>query len=193
MIYCRKYLLKEITQIQAGYALRGKIQQIPDGTMSILQMKDVQPEGIYWDSLARINPIGRKEPSFLLKGDIIFSGRGTKIFAQPVTINPDKIAAGPQFFVLTPKEEIPSEYISWYINSTQGQKYFWTYAGGSTIINVTRDILENFPIKIPSAKDLHTFTHYISIIKEEYKILIELNNKRQKLLEAIVLKEMEAK
>jgi restriction endonuclease S subunit len=191
MIYCRKYLLKEITQIQAGYTLRGKIERIPHGMMSILQMKDVQPEGIYWDNLTRINPKGRKEPYFLVKGDIIFCGRGTKIFSQPVTIEPESTVAGPQFFVLTLEKDIPPEYISWYINSTQGQKYFRTYAGGSTIINVTRDVLENFPINIPRAKDLKAFTHYISAMKEENRMFIELQNKRQKLLEAIVSKEME--
>jgi restriction endonuclease S subunit len=193
MIYCREYLLKEISQIQAGYTLRGKLQQNPKGTMLILQMKDVQPEGIFWDSLARINPKGRKEPYFLSKGDIIFSGRGTKIFAQTVTIQPESVAAGPQFFVVSPTEEIPPEYISWYINSIYGKKYFWTYAGRSSIINVTRDTLENFPIQIPSAKDLNTFTHYINAIKQEHKVLIELIDKQQKLLEVIISKGMEEK
>lgn len=95
MTYCNKKLLKNISTIQAGYALRGKIPKETNGSMAILQMKDVQPEGIDWNNLSIMNPIERRKPYFLQKGDVLFSGRDTKIFAQAVTIEPDKVAAGP--------------------------------------------------------------------------------------------------
>ncbi|MCK5196997.1 MAG: restriction endonuclease subunit S, partial [Spirochaetales bacterium] len=186
MVYCNKKLLKNISTIHSGYALRGKIPENTHGSMAILQMKDVQPEGIDWDGLTLMNPIGKRTPIFLQKGDVIFSGRGTKIFAQAVTIQPDKVAAGPQYFVICPNKDVPAEYLAWYINSSAGQKYFWTNAGGTSIINVTREVLENLPIRIPSKRDMDTFVKYIIAIAKENKKFSTIQIKRQKLLESII-------
>ncbi len=190
MVYCTKKLLKNISTIQAGYALRGKIPEDPTGSMAILQMKDVQLTGIDWDGLTMINPISKRLPYFLQKGDVVFSGRGTKIFAQAVTIEPDKVAAGPQYFVICPNNDVPAEYLAWYINSSAGQKYFWTNAGGTSIINVTREVLENLPIRIPSKRDMDTFVKYIIAIDEENKKFSTVQEKRQKILESIISESM---
>lgn len=187
----RSTLLKEISSIQTGYALRGKLLEDPTGSMSILQMKDVQPEGIEWQNLAKIYPIGRKPPYFLKPEDVVFCGRGTKIFAKPVMIQPEDVVAGQQFFVLTPKEGIPAEYIAWYINSKRGQKYFWKNAGASLIINVTKDVLENCPIYLPSVEELITFTKLIKSTELEWRKFTQLKYKRQELLEGIISKGME--
>ena len=162
--------------------------------MAILQMKDVQPEGIKWDSLTLMNPIRKRKPYFLQKGDIVFSGRGTKIFAQAVTIQSDKVAAGPQYFVICPpNKDVPAEYLAWYINSSAGQKYFWTNAGGTSIINVTREVLENLPISLPLKRDMDTFVKYIKAIEEENKKFSTIQIKRQKLLESIISESMGGK
>ena len=190
MIYCNKKPLKDISTIHAGYALRGKIPEDPNGSMKILQMKDVQPEGIKWGSLTLMNPIGKRAPYFLQKGDVIFSGRGTKIFAKPIIIHPDKVAAGPQYFVICPNKDVPAKYLAWYINSSAGQKYFWTNAGGTSIINVTREVLENLPIRIPSKRDMDIFIKYINAIDEENKKFSTIQIKRQKLLESIISESM---
>ena len=184
-------LLKNISNIQTGYALRAKLLEDPNGSMSILQMKDVQPKGIEWRNLATISPIGKKPPYYLHSEDVIFCGRGTKIFAVPVLIQSENVAAGQQFFVLTPKEGIPAEYIAWYINSKHGQKYFWKNAGGSLIINVTKDVLENCPIYLPSVEELITFTKLIKSTELEWQKFTQLKDKRQELLEGIISEGME--
>ncbi len=191
MLYCNKNLLKNISTIQAGYALRGKIPEDTHGSMAILQMKDVQSEGIKWDSLTMMNPIGKRTPHFLQKGDVIFSGRGTRIFAKAVIIQPDKVAAGPQYFVICPNKDVPAEYLAWYINSSAGQKYFWTNAGGTSIINVTREVLENLPIRIPSKRDMNIFIKYINAIDKENRKFSTIQIKRQQLLESIISEGME--
>ncbi len=193
MVYCNKKLLKDISTIQAGYALRGKIPEDPQGSMSILQMKDVQPYGIDWDGLSLMNPIGKRTPIFLQKGNLVFSGRGTKIFAQAVTIQPDKVVAGPQYFVIRPNRNVPAEYLTWYINSSAGQKYFWTNAAGTSIINVTREVLENLPVQIPSQEDMKAFINYLSAMEAEKRKHSTIQEKRQKLLESIISESMEGK
>ena len=41
---CNKYLLEAIASIQAGYSIRGKVKEEPNGTMKIIQMKDIDCE-----------------------------------------------------------------------------------------------------------------------------------------------------
>ena len=191
MIYCGKNILRTISTIQSGYSFRGKIPTDPDGSIGILQMKDVNTEGIDWDNLSRLNPQKKKVPSFLQPTDIIFCGRGTKIFAVPVLKKINNIVAGQQFFVIRPMSEIPSEYLSWYINSNHGQKYLWKNAGGSSIINVTKDVLENLPIYLPSQSKLEALTGLIKSTELEKYKYEQLSKKRQEFLEAIVKTTME--
>jgi hypothetical protein len=191
MIDIKFTLLKDISNIQTGYALRGKLPEDPNGSISILQMKDVQPEGIEWKKLAKISPTGRKPPYYLQPEDVVFCGRGTRIFAVPVLIQPENVVAGQQFFVVTPRQGIPAEYIAWFINSKHGQKYFWTNAGGSSIINVTREVLENCPVHLPSDKNLMNITELIRAMNLESRIITSLKTRRQELLEGIISEGME--
>src|SRR6056297_2373386 len=104
MLYNKKYVLIEVVQIAAGYPFRGRIPERPDGSISILQMKDLNPDhNIDWVSLAKVDPLLNREPVFLKKEDVVFNGRGTRIFAQHVGLVPSKVVAAPQLFVLTPK------------------------------------------------------------------------------------------
>ena len=165
----------------------------PEGTLFIVQMKDVNSDsGIDWSGLTRMNPVSLREPDYLKHGDVIFCGRGTRIFAVPVTINPEKAVAASQFFVLTPTDNaISASYLSWYINSKPAQRYFWTNAAGSSIINVTRIVLENLPVLIPSPKDMITAANLIKAINREKELALQLCGRRQQLLETIISEGLE--
>jgi hypothetical protein len=77
--------IKQITSLMAGHPFRGSIQNTPGGDVAVIQMKDVNPEsGIDSANLYRVNLIGRKKPDYLRKGDILFIGRGYRLFAALV-------------------------------------------------------------------------------------------------------------
>lgn len=194
MHYNKKYLLKEVVQIAAGYPFRGKIPETPKGSISILQMKDISPDfKVSWDSLAKVDPLPNREPVFLNKDDVVFNGRGTRIFAHRVDIVPMKVVAAPQLFVLTPKDQraLPSSYLAWYINSSFGQSYLYKNARGTSILNVTRSTLENFPIWIPSKAEIESFSGYIEANDRERELAITLHERRNTLIESILRKGME--
>ena len=192
MVYCEKYLLKEIVEIQSGYSMRGRIPEDPEGQIAMVQMKDVKQEsGINWNSLVRIRQVSKREPRYLEKGDVVFSGRGTTIFAAPVTIEPGKVVASPQFFILIPMKGINAIYLSWFINSNIAQKYFWKHAGGSSIINVNRNVLENLLVPVPSSKDVNAFSNLIQAIHTENELHNQLISKRNRLMEIILTNSME--
>jgi len=194
MLYNKKYVLKEVVHIAAGYPFRGKIPEKPDGSLSILQMKDISPNyNVAWDSLAKVDPLPNRKPVFLKKEDVVFNGRGTRIFAQNVGSVPCKVVAAPQLFVLSPKDHkaLPSSYLTWYINSSFGQSYLYKNARGTSILNVTRSTLENFPIWIPSKAEIERISGYINAIKRERELAITLHERRNTLIESILRKGME--
>jgi restriction endonuclease S subunit len=139
-----------------------------------------------------MNPTGKKAPRFLQQWDIIFSGRGTKVFATTVDVQPVKTVASPQFFVIRPQDPRNARYITWYINAYSGQRYLWRNAGGSAILNVKKEVLENLPLPLPSEKDLPAVTDYINAMETEKKFHAALQQERQRMLEGIISKSMEA-
>ena len=62
----KKMTLKTLAILMAGQPLRGSIENMPDGEVAVVQMKDVDPDGgIQKDRLYRVNLTGRKKPDYL--------------------------------------------------------------------------------------------------------------------------------
>ena len=80
----QKMNLKSIAILMAGHPLRGSINDTSGGEVAVVQMKDVDLEsGLQKDQCYRINLTGRKKPDYLKLGDILFVGRGYRIWALP--------------------------------------------------------------------------------------------------------------
>jgi len=56
---------------------------------------------------------------------------------------------------------------------------------------VTKDVLENCPIYLPSVEELITFTKLIKSTELEWRKFTQLKDKRQELLEGIISESME--
>lgn len=136
----------------AGQPLRGRIENVPDGEVAVVQMKDVDPEnGLQKDRCYRINLTGRKKPDYLRQGDILFVGRGYRIFAVLVDEDLKQTVASPHFFILRIKSERPvrPDYLAWYINHTRAQRYFSKHVAGTALPHINRQTLEDLPVILP--------------------------------------------
>ena len=144
--------LKTLAILMAGQPLRGSIEHVPDGEVAVVQMKDVDPEnGIQKDRCYRINLTGRKKPDYLRLGDILFVGRGYRIFAVLVDEDLKQTVASPHFFILRIKPENPirPDYLVWYINHTRAQRYFSKHVAGTALPHINRQTLEDLPVILP--------------------------------------------
>ena len=145
-------ILKTLAILMAGQPLRGSIENVPDGEVAVVQMKDVDPEnGLQKDRCYRINLTGRKKPDYLRQGDILFVGRGYRIFAVLVDENLKQTVASPHFFILRIKPERPirPDYLVWYINHTRAQRYFSKHVAGTALPHINRQTLEDLPVILP--------------------------------------------
>ncbi len=144
--------LKNLVILMAGHPLRGSIDDTPGGIVAVVQMKDVDPErGINKDQCYRVNLTGRKKPDYLLLGDILFVGRGYRIFAVLVDEDLKQTVASPHFFILrvNPKSPVRPDYLVWYINHTRAQRYFSKHVAGTALPHINRQTLEDLPVCLP--------------------------------------------
>ncbi len=170
--------LGDITTINAGYPFRGKIPEVNNSGVRIIQMKDIDANySIHWDSVVETQLIGRQAPNWLKHGDILFAARGQHNYAAMVNDkkNGFKAVAAPQFFVIRlNRPKILPEYLAWFLNQTIAQRYFLSNAEGSTTPSIRRQILEATPIILPTLKQQKTIIELAKTISKEKQLAAKM-------------------
>jgi len=184
--------IKSLATLTAGHPFRGCIEHAPDCDVAVVQMKDVDPEnGIDASQLYRVHLTGRKKPDYLRKGDILFVGRGYRIFAVLVDQDLKQTVAGPHFFILRANKNVRPDYLAWYINHGRAQRYFSRHVAGSALPHINRSTLEALPVIVPplAVQDQIVKAHACRL--REKALLEGLIKKKQQLLDALLERTLE--
>ena len=180
--------LEVIAHIASGYPFRGRVEHDPDGQYPLVQLKSVIPfSGIDVDNLIRVSPQGRRPPTPLKSGDILFANRGTRLFGTLVEPDAEGSIAAPHFFIVrvTAPEVLP-EYLAWFLNSKRAQKYYRACAAGTALPHITSRDLKLLPIPIPSLeKQEHVVAVYRCWLKER-RITEDLIDKRENFISNVL-------
>lgn len=176
--------LNQFTLLMAGHPFRGSIQNIPDGDVAVVQMRDVnQDKGIDLRSLGKVRLTGRKKPDYLKKGDILFVGRGYRIFASLVEEDLGHTVAGPHFFIIRVKpgrKDIRADYLAWYINHSRAQRYFTRHVAGTALPHVNRTTLGDLPVIVPPIEvQAHIVKAHQCRLKEQALMEALIEKKKQ--------------
>jgi hypothetical protein len=152
--FLMKRKLADLAVIKAGHPLRGKIEEIKDGTARVLQIRDLDEFGRVknWNSVVRTELAGRKRPEWLERGDILFAARGLRNFAGCINDIPESTVCGPHFFQIhvRNRHQVLPEYLAWALNQQPIQKYFKQSAEGTLQLSIRRAVLEDTEIAIPT-------------------------------------------
>jgi restriction endonuclease S subunit len=143
-----KTQLKDITQIQTG--LFAKPAGI--GELVYLQSK-------HFDEYGQLHAVlhpdlvteGITEKHLLQNGDVLFAAKGTKNFAAVFENHNEPSVASTSFFVIRPtgKNLLP-QYLAWFLNNHTTQKLLKGQALGTSIPSISKQVLENLEIAVPS-------------------------------------------
>ena len=186
--------LKTLALLMAGQPLRGSIENVPDGEVAVVQMKDVDPEnGLQKDRCYRINLTGRKKPDYLRQGDILFVGRGYRIFAVLIDEDLTQTVASPHFFILRIKSErlVQPDYLAWYINHTRAQRYFSKHVAGTALPHINRQTLEDLPVILPPLQVQERIVNAHRCRLKEKALLETLIEKKKLFLDELLEKTLE--
>ncbi len=175
-----KTSLKHIAHIQTGVFAK----PIAEGEVVYLQAKHFDGTGKLIGSLhpdLKANEITEKH--ILRCKDVIFAAKGTRNFAAYYNNESLPAVASTSFFVIRFKENFISkilpEYLVWFINHPNSMNYLKGKAIGTSIVSISKVVLEELEISIPDLKTQK------SILK-----IVELKNKEKEIIQQIeILKE----
>lgn len=148
-----KLPLSNIAKIDSGKSFRQRIDDDPNGTCLVIQMKDVSYVNQTIDGSPQSISLDDVNPEQLLdKGDILFIAKGNNNFAIEYNLDQPAVAVS-LFFVIKPNRNIVNpQFLTWYLNSPTAQAYFAENREGATVGNIRIDVLRNLKIHLPELK-----------------------------------------
>lgn len=176
-----KILIKDIVNIQTG--LFAKPSGI--GDVVYLQSKHFNESGqlnaaIYPD--LKIDGISEKH--LLKEGDVLFAAKGTKNFATVYENKNPLAVASTSFFVirLTSKNVLP-EFLAWFLNQSQTQTLLKGKAKGTAIPSITKSILEDLKLEVPSIAKQQMIIKIWKLALRESELREKISAKKNQLIE----------
>jgi len=181
-----KKRLKEIADFRMGYQFRGKVQPDPVGTVRVIQIKDVDENlRISVDDITSVS-IDRPEPYLVRRGDVLFLGRGHRLYAGIVpAVEPNTIATG-YFFILRPNDRVVSpEYLAWSLNQPDFQESLRPFHRGTQMPIISKTDLQNLRIHLPPLNVQRRVVELHRLLDEERRLSAEISEKRSLLVRAV--------
>lgn len=179
-------LLGDVAEIRAGHPFRGKIPEIAGGDAYVVQIRDIDENGlISWDTLIATEIKGRKSPDWLQQGDILFTARGYRNIAAFVDYPPANTLSAPHYFVIrVHNKNILPEFVTWQLNQIPAQKYFTKSSQGTVVANIPRDFLATTPLIIPPIEEQITLVGLAKAqIKEKLVLQAMIKNRELQMQE----------
>jgi restriction endonuclease S subunit len=167
--------LKGIADVIAGYSFRTALQGKENASCFALQAKNILDGSIIdEDNLEGIDFENYRSKAVIEKNDIVVSSRGS-FRAGLVGVSGKNIIASSSVYILRLKDKnIMPEYLTIYLNSSDGQKQLTESSTGATIKSIKKNDLENIEIIMPNL--------------EKQKKIIEVYHTNNKLQEALIKK-----
>ena len=145
-----KVHIKELCTARMGYTFREKPTAVKDGSVFVIQPKDVSADGILDIGNACRTDVSAGFP--LRNGDVLLINRG-RFTATVFDVDlPIPCLATSAFIVLTPNEpnRLLPEYLALFFNSSAGQATFMRLTETTTIPFISLGNLESIAIPVPS-------------------------------------------
>lgn len=185
-----KRRLAEIAAIQAGYPFRGSIKHDSNGLVRVVQAKDISDLGeLQLNDLIQTELTGKKQPTWLQQGDVLFIAKGIRNFAAHVSNNLESVICSPSLFQIrikpSFKELVNPLFIAWQLNQKPVQQYLRKSAEGSTQINIRKPVLGDVVLSIPDIEQQNTIAKLYQASVKENALLHKLITNRQQQLNVI--------
>lgn len=140
--------VKDIASIQTGLFAK----PIGSGDVVYLQAKHFDENGLLKTTLhADLKADNIISRHILKSGDVLFSAKGTKNFAAVFeSHNPTSVASTSFFVIRLSNKNVLPEYLAWFLNNPTTQKLLKEQAIGTSIPSISKAVLEELEIPIPS-------------------------------------------
>jgi len=182
--------LADLATISAGHPFRGKIPEQSGSGIRAVQMKDISIEqGVCWDSVVETELAGKKQPDWLMNGDILFAARGSRNYAILINQVSGQVVSAPHFYILRVNgQSLLPEFLVWQLNQKSLQNYFDRAAQGSFTKSIKRSILEGAEITVPPLDTQKQIVGLHTTLLQEKMLYAQLSVNADKLMNSIASK-----
>ena len=176
-----KKTLTHIANIKSGLFAK----TISVGEIVFLQLKHFDDNGLLKESLIPDLKADHIAEKHLLKfGDVLFSAKGKKNFASCYINESIPAVASTSFFVIrlqdSFKKKILPEFLTWFINHPASQKYLKGNAIGTSMVSISKAVLGELEIAIPSIETQKTILKINNLYHKEKKLQLQIAMLREK-------------
>ena len=169
-----------------GYSFRSRLRDVPSGGVRVIQMKDLTEENTVDPSTAiQIEGGLTPENQVAFAGDLVFRSRGLLPTAAILRECPCKaVVAAPLFRIRPDHSIVHPEYLLWFINHPQTQKFLASRLEGTVIKMIDKHVLEQLEVTLPSLERQCAIVELVAEAHREQAIMREISSKRSQLLAA---------
>ena len=182
--------LKDIADVIAGYAFRGAIKPDISGDTFILQARNITQEDEikHISDFTKISFNSLRTAAFLKKNDIVMTSRGMgpgSFRTTVVKFSDDNVLATSSVHIIRIKDSnVVPEYLSLYLDSTNGQNDIFMNVSGSYIKTILRKDLEDIEVPLPSIDKQKTIVALHENMRRQEEIINRKSEIRRNLYNA---------
>lgn len=147
--------LKDISTVSAGRSLRGRVPEVEGTGIALVQMKDMNDDGVEWGDCMSIELGGKAKPRYIVEGDILLQTKGTvnevALVDKSINAIENQLVTAPYIFIIKADEEkVLPAYLAWWLRQEPVRSYFREEATGEKSVSLPRSVIENTEIVLPS-------------------------------------------
>lgn len=178
--------MSDITDIRFGLYAHPK----PTGTAAYLQVRQFNDSGRQITNVDEYISIDKKTEAHVLKdGDVLFAGKGNRLFSWCYKNTNGPAVASSIFFVLRPDNSIVyPEYLTAILNAPQSKAAFQQIGSGTNILSIRKSELGAFQIPLLPMQQQKKIAALSLLHEEEIALAREIIAQKQNLYTAIISK-----
>jgi restriction endonuclease S subunit len=180
-----KTLIIDISTVQTGFFTK----PLGEGDVIYLQVKHFNELGQLQSALhGDLLSAYISEKHLLKDGDVLFAAKGSKNFAAVFENHNEPAVASTSFLVirLTDKKVLP-QYLAWFLNSHATQTLLKSQAIGTSIPSISKHVLENLEIAVPSIEKQKAILQITKLRNKEKSLKQEIETLREKQIQQQII------
>ena len=180
--------LRKLVDIQMGHSFRAGLEPDPVGAVGIIQMKDLGDDDLVdLASLVRV-AMDVRPGGQVREGDIIFRSRGARFTCAIVAGDPGcAVVAAPLLRLRVTDPRLLPAYLSWFINHPPAQEHFARHAEGSNVKMISRSVLEDLDVEVPSIERQRNIVELASLSARQRMLSADIDGLRSRLLSDVLM------
>ena len=183
--------LSAVADVQMGYSFRSRLEHDPEGTVAVVQMKDIDETNLLHIGQATrvVLPLG-KSHHFLRAGDVLFRSRGRSHGAAlvPEAIGTSVLAA--PMLLIRPRRVLPA-YLSWYLNASTTQAQLAARSEGTSVRMISAEALKELDIPLPSPIVQQRVVRAAALADQEQRLMARIATLRERLTTQLLLRNIQ--